>query len=108
MNTQIKMMLVIALFILTGALGNQIFFILTPLPESPEMARAKADIAVERAKADIAQRSIYLTFGVGVAVIGAGILICFGSFWLAFFVIRKIELGYVPSNSTAIEVYHEK
>lgn len=108
MNTQIKMMLVIALFILTGAVVNQVFFVLTPLPESPEMARARAEIAVERAKADLTQRSIYLTFGVGVAVIGAGILICFGSFWLALVVIRKIERGYVPSNSTAIEVYHEK
>lgn len=95
-NERTNLVIIIAVFALVYLIINNAFVLLTPLPESPEMQRAKAEIAIKQAEADIQNQKIYQTYLVAIGVIVAGLLLCFGSLWLAFRVIKVVAAGITP------------
>ena len=96
MNERTKLILIIGVIILAGMVINNIFMIMTPIPESPVMQRANAQIKIQQAEADIQNQTIYRTYLVAIGVIVAGLLLCFGALWLALKTIQAVGRGLIP------------
>ena len=117
MNEKTKLVLIVGVIVLAGMVINNSFILLTPVPESPVMARASAAIALQQAAADIQNQHIYTTYLVAIGVIIAGLFLCFGALWLALKTIQAVGRGLIPQalpeprqqiNPYALEVRHEK
>lgn len=85
---RLHLILVIGIIVLGGLTINHTFTLLTPLPDSPEMDRAKAEAMLMQTEARLQDHHLYRTFLVGTGVVLAGIAVCFSSLLLALQLIK--------------------
>jgi len=107
---RVLLVALIGAFVLTGIIINHAFTLLTPLPDGPEMARAKAEALLMEAEANIQAQYLFRTFLVGLLLIISGIVVCFGSFWIALRILTApLRLHQRPMNLHALtEVRHDE
>lgn len=93
---RIQLVAIIGLFIFLGMVANNIFVLLTPIPDSPEMARAKAEAFLKETEADLQHRWLWETYAVAASVLGVILIVCGVIFWGAFLVLRSIVARSTP------------
>lgn len=68
---------------------QNLFVLFTPLPENPEMARAKADVYVKEAEARLEFQWLKTTLYAGIISLLSGGMLVFSSLWAATKILSK-------------------
>ena len=87
---RMKLVAIIAIFVLAGMTINHAFVLLSPLPDSPEVERAKAKVLIMQTEANLQNQHLYRTFMVGAVLVLSGIVMCFGSLLLALHIVKSV------------------
>lgn len=90
-----KTIAVIGAFVILLYVTFGIFTLLTPLPEHPEIIRARAKILIQESETQQQFAWIRQVIYAGISILVAGVLIVSGSLWLLGRVLRS--QGCVPS-----------
>lgn len=101
---RIQIIIIIAAFALAGTVINQAFVLLTPTPDSPEMAHAKAEAFLMQTEANLQNQYLYRTFLVGVVVVLAGIAVVFGSLLVALQILKTVLRLNQPSGQAQTQL----
>lgn len=77
----------IGLFAVLSLLIIQVFPLLSPIPDSPEISRAKAEVILIKAEMALQNAQLYRVFLVSGGIIAAGLIMCFGAVVVALSII---------------------
>jgi hypothetical protein len=107
---RLSLILLLGLIVLGGLTINQTFRVLTPPPESPEMARAKAEALLMKTEARLQDQHLYRMFLIGTGIILAGVVVCFGSLLVALRLIQvmlRLNSAFGHAQSASPVRYEE-
>lgn len=78
-----KTICLIGIFVVAVLFMQNMFVVLGPAPESPEMSRAKASVLVKEAEARLQFEWLKQTIFVGIAALVSGVILVSCSLWAA-------------------------